>query len=156
MDDSIDTFFRIKVYKEKACRSSLPGIWPSIFFSLFGSSWKLYNTVPFNFGEQLFLQQHLICHELLHVSRRYPYRLLVFIFVPHHSSIRIFSSSSRLYLYIDRLSISRGLCNCPVKHIKAARSSTYSPIVKHSFSAPRMYGCDVLISHQKDWTAIHI
>ncbi len=119
-----------------------------VFFFFFGPAGNY--TRPFNFGEQLFLQQHLICHELLHVSRRYPYRLLVFIiFVPHHS----FSASSHhhhvfIFMYWKTLSISRACVIAPVKHIKAARSSVYSLPVEIPFPHLKCMD-DVLISHPK-------
>jgi len=99
--------------------------------ALFSPPRRNYNTIQI----RLTVVFHLICHELPGVSRRAP---IDWNFVPHHSSISL--SSSRLY-YIDRLSISRGLCNCAVKRIKAARSSL--PV---EFPIPPRCADDVLIA----------
>lgn len=107
-------------------------------------------TRPFNFGEQLFLQQHLICHELLHVSRRYPYRLLVFIiFVPHHS----FSASSHhhhvfIFMYWKTLNL-QGLCNCPCQTDQSSSIFSLFTSSGNSFSSPQMYGWCLDLSPKK-------
>lgn len=142
-------FWESKSIKKKPAGHHCLG-YDRVFFKIFFFGPAGNDTRPFNFGEQLFLQQHLICHELLHVSRRYPYRLLVFIiFVPHHSFSVSYSHHHHVFIYLLKDSLNlQGLCNAPVKQIKAARFSVYSLPVEIPFLHLKCID-NVLISHPK-------